>query len=221
MKWYGKYGGKVSWKVKNWKKYVDKVGKPVAHARIYPFGSVPVALSVMQNDTFCTTTIVQNVGKMTSKKKHAGVNDVTEEKTRGKSRHRKKKTRGKITSFQVRVASGSTTSHHLHKCGFVTFYILLILLSNRFSFFLPHVFGVFTPCLFNLIIYWFWVGDYLGGNINILCITNLLRSWLCWFMQTLWLCWFLYTIWLCWCICTICLYWFMYNILLCWFMYTA
>jgi len=42
------------------------------------FRSLPVALSVMRNDTFCTTTIVQNVGKMTSQK---------EKKTREKWRH--------------------------------------------------------------------------------------------------------------------------------------
>ena len=59
----------------------------------------------------------------------------------------------------------------------------IILLSNRFSFlFLPQVFFwvfMFGDCLFNFMLYWFWVGDCWRGNINIHYITNMPRSWLC------------------------------------------
>ena len=62
-----KYGGKV-WGKKVWEK---RAGNLVAHARtLPPLLSLLVALSVMHNDTFCTTTIVQNEGG----------NDVTKEK---------------------------------------------------------------------------------------------------------------------------------------------
>ena len=60
-----------------------RAGNPVAHARtLPPLRSLPAALSVMRNDTFCTIVVVRK-------------------KLREKWRHRKKKTRGEMTSQKV------------------------------------------------------------------------------------------------------------------------
>ena len=80
-----KYGKKSTGKKSKGK----KSGKPGC-AYTTP-GSLPVALSAMRNDIFCTTTIVQSVAE----------NDVTEEKNAGKMTSQKAKNVGKMTSLPV------------------------------------------------------------------------------------------------------------------------
>ena len=70
-------------------------------------------LSVMRNDTFCTTIVRKNSGNCCARSlpvRMASGDGVS----------------GDITSGHVTdVTSGSTTSHHLRKCGFVRAHILL------------------------------------------------------------------------------------------------